>query len=110
MIVKAGNLGFDVTKCSSFFSQARGLMFKRLINDGLLFIFDEDLRIDLHMLFVFYTIDIVFIDSEFKVIKVLRKVKPFRLFVKGVKCKYILELKDCKGLKVNDKVSFKYNN
>lgn len=110
MIVKAKNLEFNVTECSSFFSQAIGLMFKRLTNDGLLFILDEDIRIDLHMLFVFYTIDIVFIDSSLKVIKVLRKVRPFRLFVKGVRCRYILELKDCKGLKVDDKVSFKYDN
>lgn len=110
MIVLSGNDKFYVKTCKTLFSQFRGLIFKRLNNDGLLFIFNKERKVDLHMLFVFYTIDILFIDSKLNVIKILKRIKPFTFYISGIKCRYILELKNCKHLKVGDKVSFKYQN
>ncbi len=41
-----------------------------------------------------------------KVVKILKKVKPFVPHIKAVKCKYLLELKDCKNVKIGDELSF----
>ena len=96
---------FNVTECRSFISQSFGLMFRYLSNDGLLFILKKPRKFDLHMIFVFYAISIIFLDSNKKVIKIT-KVKPFTLFIKGIKSKYILELKNEKNISVGDKVIF----
>ena len=84
-----------------------GLMFKFPKNDGLLFIFRKEVFVSLHTFFVFFPIDVVYLNQEKKVIKIRKKLIPFTLFIPPVKCKYILELKDCKSIKLNDKIKFK---
>ena len=102
MKLKFGTEVFNVKECGSYFSRVRGLMFRRMVD--LMFVYSRDVNVDLHMMFVFYPIDVVFLDGEFRVLKVLKNVKPFLPYVKGCKCRYVLELKDCKGLNVGDKL------
>ncbi len=101
MLIKSKRETFNVTPCNTVLSHFLGLMFRLPKNDGLLFIFKKELPVSLHMLFVFLTIDIVYLNKNKKVIKILKKVKPFTLHIKAIKCKYILELKDSKNLKIN---------
>lgn len=106
MIIKSKNNKFNVKICKSMLSHLRGLMFRFPRNDGLLFVFNKEKPIALHMFFVFFTIDIVYLNKNKKVIKILKKVKPFTPYIKAVKCEYILELKGAKNLQINDKISF----
>ena len=97
----------NVKICKSIFSKALGLMFSFPINDKcLIFIFDNARRIDLHMFFVFYPIDVLFLDEGKKVVEIKERFLPFRIYYSKNKCNYVIELplrviKD-KGIKVGD--------
>ena len=106
MLIKSKNNKFKVTKCKSLLSQSLGLMFKFPKNDGLLFEFKKERSISLHMFFVFIKIDIVYLNKNKKVIKIKKNKKPFTPFIKGIKSKYILELKDSKNVKLGEKLKF----
>ncbi len=65
----------------------------------------------LHTFFVFYPIDIVFLDNKFKVVKIKKNIKPFTLKNNGnKKAKYILEFKagNTKNIKIGQIIKFKY--
>lgn len=102
MIIKTKNKKFNVTRCSTRLSQIRGFMFNFPKNDGLLFEFKKEIFVSLHMLFVFFPIDIVYLNQNKTIIKILKNVKPFISFIKPVRCKYILELKNSKNLKIGE--------
>lgn len=98
---------FKVKVCSNLISQSRGFMFRFFFReDGLLFDFHSIKEYPLHMFFVFRKLDIVYISSDFKVIKILHNVLPFTPHVKSVKARYIIELKDSRRLKVGDRLTF----
>ena len=95
----------DVEVCNSFFSKFRGLMFSKKKN--LLFVNKKDGHYSVHMLFVFFPIDVVWLDKDFEVVDVRRNVKPFTpLVFPGGRNRYVLELsfKDFLDLKVGDKL------
>ena len=106
MFIQCGKQKFDVQICRTLSSQFIGMMFKHLKKDGLLFIFKKEKNVSLHMLFVFYKLDIVYINKNMEVIKILKKIKPFIPYVKPIKCKYLLELKECKNVKIGNKLIF----
>ncbi len=72
-----------IKKYDTFLYRFRGLMFRRrpLINEGIWIIPCNSI----HMFFMFISIDVVFIDKNFKVVKVFPKVKPWKVIppVKG---------------------------
>ncbi len=109
MKIKSGRHYFNVTQCKNLFQQITGLMFRFPKNDGLIFIFKKEKYVSLHTLFVFYPIDIIYLDKNKKIIKLLKKVKPFTLLIPYTKCRYILELKDSKNIGSKTKISFKYS-
>ena len=77
----------------NIFAKAKGLMFsKKLIDTGYIFIFSKPRRIDLHMFFVFYPIDILFLDESKKVIEIKENLKPFTFYISKNKAKYVVEL------------------
>ena len=107
MKVKGGKEEFEVTPCVSVLKKLRGLMFSfKPKNDGLLFVFGKEGVVSIHMLFVFFSIDIVYVNKEKKIVEIKRRVKPFTFFVLGKKAKYILEVKDAKSLKVGEQLFF----
>jgi uncharacterized protein len=103
MIIKVGSERFKVKKCKTFISQILGLMFSGKKN--LLFEFKNERVINLHMFFVFFPIDIIFVNKELQVIKKVRAY-PFQPFVRGVKSKYILELVNKNKINKEDKLKF----
>lgn len=106
MLIKSKKDKFNITLCKTILSHFIGLMFALPKNDGLLFEFKKEKSVALHMLFVFITIDIVYINKDKKVVKILKRVKPFTPYIKPIKCKYILEVKNAKNLQLNDKINF----
>lgn len=95
--------------CKSIFSKTFGLMFS-LKRKSLIFIFREEKIIPLHMLFVFYPIDVLFLDKNKKVIEVKENFKSFSFYTPKKKARYITELP--KGIikksrtKLGDRISF----
>jgi len=85
----------EMRVCRSIPSKLRGLMFSRKITDtGLVFVFDKAERRGLHMLFVFFPIDLVFLDSRKRIIEIKEHFLPFTVYYPREKAKYVLELPD----------------
>ena len=95
------------TTYKSLFSQALGLMFKKNPK-SVLFIFYIEKNWGITTLFMNFPIDIIFLDSNKKVTKVAKRVKPGKFNIEGY-CKYVIELPTGKALNTSngDKISFK---
>lgn len=75
---------------SSFFDRLIGLMFSREMKgyDGLLIKHCQSI----HTFFMFYSIDAVFLDSNYRVIKIIRQLQPWRLTGFYWRASQVLEL------------------
>lgn len=85
----------NVIHADSFLSQARGLMFKKPLKQDTAVTFNLKIvkDVDVHMLFVFFNIDVVFLDSENIVIKA-HTLKSFTGTAKAENVKTVLELSE----------------
>ncbi|MEM4260666.1 MAG: DUF192 domain-containing protein [Candidatus Woesearchaeota archaeon] len=89
--------------------KAKGLMFS-IKPKTLIFHFEVSQKILLHMLFVFFSIDLILLDKNKKVIELKENFFPFTFYKSKKKCKYLIELK--KGsikkskTKLNDIIRF----
>ncbi|MBW2970946.1 DUF192 domain-containing protein [Candidatus Woesearchaeota archaeon] len=98
--------------CTSTFSKALGLMFSKKIKDrGFVFVFNREQRIMLHMVFVFFPIDILFLDSNNRVVDIKQNARPFQLRIAPrAKASYVIELPTStiskSGTKVGDMIKF----
>ena len=78
---------------SSVFGKAIGLMFHKRIKDfGLVFEFGSEKKVSLHNFFVFFPIDLVFLDSKWEVVELKERFMPFTLYIPKEKARYIIEL------------------
>ena len=97
----------DYKICTAFFSKALGLMFSQKKN--LIFVFNKEKRISLHMLFVFFPVDALYLNDDKKILEI-KHMKPFRPYYRAKnKTKYVLELTEKHDFKVGDKVKIKDN-
>lgn len=95
--------------CKSVFCQGIGLMFSFRIDDfGLIFEFKKARKMSLHMFFVFYPIDVLFLDAEQRVVDMKKNFKPFCFYKSKQKAKFVIELPkgSIKKTKLNDKIVF----
>ena len=76
--------------CESIFSKSLGLIFSR--KKSLIFIFKEEKIIPLHMFFVFYPIDVLFLNKNKIIIEIKENFRPFAFYTPKNKAKYIIEL------------------
>lgn len=108
-ITQKKNICKDKKILKNIFQKAKGLMFSKKITDtGYIFVFDTPRRIDLHMFFVFFPIDVLFLDEEKKVIEIKVNFKPFTFYYSEKKASYVIELPKGKAKEVSfgDKLSF----
>ena len=49
-----------------------------------------------------YSIDILFLDENYRIIKAYKRVKPFTFYIKGIKSRYIVELRNSKNLNAGE--------
>jgi uncharacterized membrane protein (UPF0127 family) len=69
--------------CKNTLSRLKGLMFNisnKKKNFAYLFFFKKKVKHSIHMLFVFYAIDIVFLNEKSIVVEKVSKLKPFRYY------------------------------
>ena len=76
----------------SIAGKAKGLMFCNKVKKPLLFEFENEQNINLHMLFVFCPIDVILIGNDNKVVELKENLKPFMLFNSRRKARYVIEL------------------
>jgi uncharacterized membrane protein (UPF0127 family) len=81
---------YSIKKANTFFSRLKGLMFRRkpLNLEGLWILPCNSI----HMCFMFFPIDIVFLDKDYKVIKMVKSLKPWRIVAPVPKAYSVLEL------------------
>ncbi len=88
------------------FQKAKGLMFSK--QRDLLFVFKTEERLNFHMVFVFYPIDIIFINHNFEVVDFKKSFKPFTFYYSKKKALYALEVKEGfieeNNIKIGDKL------
>ena len=93
--------------------QGLGLMFfpRKKFNFGLIFEREIESIVgsSIHMMFVFYPINILFLNSKKEIVDIKLNLKPFRFYSPKKKSKYIIEFPielDLFNLKLKDKVSW----
>ena len=87
---------FDVDLATTTLARQKGLMYKKDIpeNFGMLFAYPKDKKIIMWMKNTFVSLDIIWLDEEFKIIDFVEKTKPLStklLFPKTV-ARYVLEV------------------
>ena len=96
--------------CGDNYSKFIGLMFSKQKNKVLIFKFKKEKNISLHMFFVFYPIDVLFLDKNRIVVDKKENFKPFALYKPKRKAMYAIELSNetIKRTKteIGDKISF----
>ncbi len=97
----------EETFCCSWFSQLRGLMFSRRKN--LVFVFDRERNVSLHNWFVFFPIDVLFLDSRKRIVEIKMGLRPFGFYFAKKTAKYVVELgklKDKRLYRIGDGLEF----
>lgn len=69
--------------------------------------FKKEKIIPLHMLFVFYPIDILFLNKNKEIVEIKQNLKPFAFYTPKNKAKYIVEMpKNSRKFKIGDTCQF----
>ncbi|MBS3132659.1 DUF192 domain-containing protein [Candidatus Woesearchaeota archaeon] len=76
----------------SLLSRSMGLMFSKPEQAALVLKFEREERISLHMMFVFYPIDVIFVNKRLQVVDVKENLRPFDTYSSGRKALYAIEL------------------
>ncbi len=107
-ITKNGKILSDNTKfCNTIFSKTKGLMFSKKGNSAIL-VNSKESYSGIHMFFVFYPLDIIWLNKDKIVVDIHKNVKPFTPLLKPKKkAKYILELPAGNNtVNIKDKLNF----
>jgi len=88
----------------NWFMQGIGLMFSR--KKTLIFDLGKEKREGVHMMFVFFPLNIYFLDKNKKIIEVKKKLKPFLIYTPKQKARYIIETPFSIPLKMGDYVEW----
>lgn len=81
--------------CRSSASKARGLMFtneSEVLRNALVFEFKRAMPQSLHMFFVFYPIDVLFLDERKRVVDIKQNFRPFTVYNSRSKAMFVIEL------------------
>ena len=99
--------------CAGFLSKLKGLMFssKAAVRDNsYVFVFGREHLIGLHMWFVFYPIDVMFLNSEQRVVQIKENLLPFAFYFPTKKAKYVVEMAEGSiqknKIKIGDLIEF----
>jgi uncharacterized protein len=77
--------------CKSSFSKSIGLMFSKRPKT-LIFIFNSEKKVPIHMMFVFFPIDIIFLDKDKLVTETVENLMPFSFYNPRRKSKFVIEM------------------
>lgn len=98
----------DLKMVDTFFGRLRGLLATTSLKEGSGIILKPCTQI--HTFFMLYSIDVIFVDKDFKVLNVIENMKPWRISALLLKSLYAVELPSgtLKGsVNSGDKICFK---
>lgn len=93
--------------CYSPITKAIGLMFSSK-KKSLVLVFRKEQKTPLHMLFVFFPIDVLFLDKKRKVVEIKRNFRPFSFYSPSKESMYVIEVPvgSAGKTEVGDSISF----
>ncbi len=71
----------------------------------LVFIFNKEKRVALHMFFVFFSIDVIYLDKHKKIVEIKESFQPFSCYMPKHKAQYVVELSQETVKKTNTQVN-----
>lgn len=89
-VTKGNKIVTKAVVCTTLLQKARGLMFRK--QTSLIFIEKEEKYIPLHMFFVFYPIDVIYLNKKKEVVELKERFYPFTLYNPKKKAQYVLEV------------------
>ena len=96
-MLKIGNkvIAKKIVFRDNFWQKGTGLMFKKKpINQAYIFRFNKPKIIGVTMMFVFYPIDLVFLNQKNEVVELKQKIKPFSHYIPKKEATTLIELED----------------
>ncbi len=103
----------NVKFCDSSFSRFKGLMFSRRLRkgEGLVLKAEKEgiSETTIHMFYVFFPIEVIWVNNKMEVADIRKKAIPFTPLIKPRKAaRYVVELKvgSAGNIKVGDKIEF----
>lgn len=74
-------LASEVTLCDTPWKRTRGLMFRASLqkDEAFIFTFPQPRKVWIHMLFVFFPIDMIFLNDRGKIVHLIESARPFQL-------------------------------
>ena len=91
VIIVINMVSYKIRYCDSLISKAIGFMFSFNPEEVLVFRFKKEKRRSLHMFFVFFNINVIFLDKDKKMVEKTR-LKPFSVYTSRKKVMYIIEM------------------
>lgn len=82
------------TYCFSGIKKLIGMMFLLRYKRPYVFGLEPEHKLTWHMFFVFFPIDLLFLDEEKKVIEIKRNFKPFTIYKQKWPARYCIELRE----------------
>ena len=79
-------------QADSLLSRSMGLMFSKPRQAAPILKFEKEMKISLHMAFVFYLIDVIFVNKARRVVDVKENFRPFETYASNRKALYAIEL------------------
>jgi uncharacterized membrane protein (UPF0127 family) len=102
-------LARKVEPAETFWRRFRGLMFRQSFCEGEAIIFElKSRRQSIHTFFLMFSIDVIFLDSNFFVVEICQRFKPWRIHRSKVKASYMIELPAGIISRTNVKIGHKF--
>lgn len=76
----------------SAIGRAVGLMFSKPTESAMILRFGKETAVSLHTYFVFFPIDVLFVDSRLRVVEMVQAMQPFTTYSAKGKASYVVEL------------------
>ncbi len=109
-LTKNNIISKNVRFCNNPFTKAIGLMFSKKSGKSMIFIFKKEKIVPLHMLFVFYPIDVLFLNKERKIVEMKENFRPFSFYSPKNKAQCVIEMPEGSirkfNLEISDRLSF----
>ena len=94
----------------SVLTRVVGLMFSKQTQSAMILKFKKEIPVSLHTFFVFFPIDIMFVDGNEKVAELVEAMQPFTTYIGKKNAKYIVEVPagtiKRSGTRVGDRIAF----
>ncbi len=89
----------------TFWSRVRGLMFRSRKN--VVMVFPKEQKVSLHMVGVFFPIDVLMVDASGRIVEIRRDFRPFQFWSSTRQGKYVIEMAEKGEYDVDDMIEIR---